>query len=868
MGALGTSVGVSLAENYLSNTVTASVEDSSVTALGSGTIIIDADAIQTIEANSSVVSVSVALGGLAGAGASAVTDISSDVEAFARNATLTAAGNLVQIDADSEHTADATAFGLAASTTAGVSVVNGNANIGGATRAFADGTMNVTAAAMDVTADSIANALPDVTSVALSLGGAGSGAIVSATIDRTTEAYVGARAGTVPAGTTNLMLTGGPLTIDANSTFTAIAAPLNFGLGAGITVAVTLTEAIIEGNTLAYIGESSSVTASSVSVSAASTEVATSETITIALDVAGAAVSVTSATSQVLSNTEAFIGTRVGEASLGAATSVIVTGAGALSVDATASRTAVADTLGSAITLGVLAVDVSLPTAEVGGRTVAGMDGEVSVEAGDVDVVATASNLAEAEALVLSLSVVGIGGSGADVLAVVNETADVEAVVGSDVTLTADHILVDAHHIGDQNTALAKALGGAGGQLGGLAVMLAEAYVEGGVRAELNANVIGSDSVTVTANGRNLAQADTLAVAIGLGFGASGTGTVSEVTDTADVVARIGADASITTSGAVLVTATGDNDALSNSDAGSGGTVSVSGSALGATVAGAVIAEMNGDLFNATALDVIATGDNYAAADALAISVGIASGSGADAYAEITADADVQAKVGSTAELTMLWADINVLATGTNEAQASAAGGGIGGLSINVMLPEAIVGGGVLAEYSGQTLAQVASLNVEALGDNWANAETLVGNISLLGGAGANANAVITSDAEVQAHIGAAGLVDTFGTVLVDARLQGNMNLATANAVGAVGGALAGVSVMLATAEVGGSVIADVDGEISGASRSIFSQRVVTLPWLILLQAALVPSAVPVAAWLLRSLNLRMSSPRSVIRHR
>ena len=55
---------------------------------------------------------------------------------------------------------------------------------------------------------------------------------------------------------------------------------------------MTLTDATIAGNTLAYIGESASVDAPQISVLADSTEVATSKTISLALGV-NAAVDVT-----------------------------------------------------------------------------------------------------------------------------------------------------------------------------------------------------------------------------------------------------------------------------------------------------------------------------------------------------------------------------------------------------------------------------------------------------------------------------------------------------------------------------------------------------------------------------------------------
>src|SRR5690606_37509748 len=78
-------------------------------------------------------------------------------------------------------------------------------------------------------------------------------------------------------------------------------------------------------------------------------------------------------------------------------------------------------------------------------------------------------------------------------------------------------------------------------------------------------------------------------------FSGSGSGALAEVTNGADVEATVGSAASLTTSGAVVIKATGDNQALVESDAGSGGIVGVTGSTLSAKVGGGVKAALNGD---------------------------------------------------------------------------------------------------------------------------------------------------------------------------------------------------------------------------------------------------------------------------------
>src|SRR6185436_9511118 len=88
------------------------------------------------------------------------------------------------------------------------------------------------------------------------------------------------------------------------------------------------------------------------------------------------------------------------------------------------------------------------------------------------------------------------------------------------------------------------------GLLGSVAVMLSDAKVGGGVGAAFDGDVASSGSINVTADGRNLAETETLSVGVGLLSGA-GSGSVSEVTDQADVVAGVGSTASLRTGGSL-----------------------------------------------------------------------------------------------------------------------------------------------------------------------------------------------------------------------------------------------------------------------------------------------------------------------------
>src|SRR5206468_9286263 len=109
-------------------------------------------------------------------------------------------------------------------------------------------------------------------------GGAGSGALVHATVDRTTEAYVGTRAGTAPSSATNLTFANGDVLVQAVSHLTASTSPVSLGVAGGIAVAATVTNATVNGTTRAYIGQKTTLVAGELDVLANSTEVASANT--------------------------------------------------------------------------------------------------------------------------------------------------------------------------------------------------------------------------------------------------------------------------------------------------------------------------------------------------------------------------------------------------------------------------------------------------------------------------------------------------------------------------------------------------------------------------------------------------------------
>jgi hypothetical protein len=511
-GLTGAAVSVGLATNTLTSTTTARISDSSVEAEG-GSITIDADATQDVNADASVVAVTAAIG-VAGAGGDATTDLDSIVEAFARNATLTTSEDLY-IDADSMHTARAKTFGLGAALGFSVSVMVSEASVGGATRAFADGatTIDVDSQAQ-ITADSTALALPDADSVSISLAG-GAGAVVDADVDRTTEAYVGTRAGTTPGAQTTLSISTDDLYIKANSNYEANASPLGLSFGLLASGAVTISDADITGATLAYVGEKTNVTAGELDVIASSIEDADANNVLVSIGGYFSA-SISESTATIDSDTEAFTGVRAGESPPpGATTTITLTdggnGDGTAVIDTDATRTTTSSASGGSASYGVT-VNVFLPTADTSGSVRAYAGEGTVLTADDLTITADADTMT-ADADILAGSIAGF--AAVDVLqSLAKVTGEVEAFIGAQAadvsSATASPVidisgteLVDGDVIVDADatmTATAEAFGTSVSFVLDVDVVLPQAQVSGATRAYIRDGAdLTSDTLKVEA---------------------------------------------------------------------------------------------------------------------------------------------------------------------------------------------------------------------------------------------------------------------------------------------------------------------------------------------------------------------------------
>ncbi|MCA1683803.1 MAG: hypothetical protein LC708_01545, partial [Actinobacteria bacterium] len=121
----------------------------------------------------------------------------------------------------------------------------------------------------------------------------------------------------------------------------------------------------------------------------------------------------------------------------------------------------------------------------------------------------------------------------------------------------------------------------------------ATTIVEGGALAGAVSSAAG---VSVKADARNRADAETDTDAFSIGLSYGGSGTHALVTTGAGVLASVASTAALTSSGTVEVAAVADNDADAFSDAGTGGLLSIGNAKPEATIAGATVAELLGDV--------------------------------------------------------------------------------------------------------------------------------------------------------------------------------------------------------------------------------------------------------------------------------
>jgi hypothetical protein len=178
----------------------------------------------------------------------------------------------------------------------------------------------------------------------------------------------------------------------------------------------------------------------------------------------------------------------------------------------------------------------------------------------------------------------------------------------------------------------------------------------------------------------------------------------------------------------------------------------------------------------------------------------------------------VSALVGSTAHVSVPGHAVLVTATGHQTATADTNGGAGGVVGIAAMVPTAVVGGGVTANFDG-SLTAADHLTVTATASNKADAHTFVISIGLATGSLAVADAEILSSAVTHALLGSDASVSVTNGITIDAHLIGpDQNTAVAHADGGAGGLLGSATVFKADAEDNGQTVAEVAGGVTAAT--------------------------------------------------
>ncbi|MEQ1826278.1 MAG: hypothetical protein ABL921_10035, partial [Pirellula sp.] len=737
IAASGAALGISGSTSTVDDTVRASIEASTVTAV-TGDLTVRADANQHVIANALAAGASFGVGA-AISGAVALTEINSDVEAFANASTLNvnAAAGVLAVQATSDLYADADAngfaggFGLAA-----LAVARPTAEIGGATRSWVSGNTTTNSRTFNVLANSIS--LADADTVSIGVGIVGVAAAASSglsTVSRATEAYMGTRAGSVPGAPAIIGAVSAEVQVKATSNSDALVDAEGGALGPGIVISGFLGEANITGSTIAYIGEGVTLNAGELDVLADADE--TADVLTIAVGAGAISGQGAKATGLIDSNTEAFIGTRAGStpsANPTTTVNIVLPGAnpaadGTVLVDALSHQVVDADSKGGG--LAAINVAIMLPEATAGGKVRAYVGEGTQLTAVSLTITANAPTMnADATAFAIGISAIG----GANVLqSKTTVSGEVEAFIGAqfasgastskaDIDVGAGQVTVQA-----DSSMRAHAIADSGSASAGLALafLTPESKITGKTRAYVRDGVdLDANSLVVRAGeaGVDTVKYEAIAESLVLGLGLAGGAVITAPASiTGSVEAFVGApaglapggdpNANISISTVLDIDAASDMDATSEADGASAAlTVTVGIMRPHADVNGTTRASIGqGVDISATGADVRADGDYTANATTISVQIGLTGAvTGAEAEAFITGTVD--AHIGSASGTTPS-SDLSIVGVGGGQVNVNAAAKmtatptifsfGAGAASVSALFPTATIDGKVRA-YVGE----------------------------------------------------------------------------------------------------------------------------------------------------------------------
>jgi len=283
----GASIGVSLTDNTVNNTVKAYI-DADVTSTG-GDIRVNADSLGQADALAVATSISVSVG-VAGSGAGATSTVKGPIEAyFGNGAVVTAENGTAFVRAASDARVDAETRGGSVASLVAISGMVSTAKAEGSTKAYAGEGVTVTSKGLDVSAGAAntVNALSDVMNVGI-IGGAG--ATATAQANRNVEAFVGPEGeATEGSSATIITVTGGDVRVAARSASTVDADAEGWS-GGLLTAGMVKGDAKVGGTTNASVGDATKIVASGLQVVADATNTVAGEVdgLALAVGLAGA----------------------------------------------------------------------------------------------------------------------------------------------------------------------------------------------------------------------------------------------------------------------------------------------------------------------------------------------------------------------------------------------------------------------------------------------------------------------------------------------------------------------------------------------------------------------------------------------------
>ncbi|MGH3583921.1 MAG: hypothetical protein ACRDUB_20200, partial [Mycobacterium sp.] len=437
----------------------------------------------------------------------------------------------------------------------------------------------------------------------------------------------------------------------------------------GVAIGVSLAENTVEDDVSASIGGSSVTASGDIEITA--NYVPTVATTSVVAAISGGLGAVTGAGANSVVTIQGTTAANVDASTLSAAGHRVLVGATS-NATANPSTTVAADAIGLG---GAIAAMTS--TATIAGATKASATGASTITASQLDILADATNTSTPK--VTGQTAGAVTGAGARSSSTISRTTD--AFVGDDSSISAGagpvKVKATSHSSTDGTTAVVDT------SAIGIAALIDEATISGHTIASIGArSTVTAGDLDVLAVAVNTATSDPVVAQMTL-FGGAGARATANITKDADTEANIGADAQITLTGAMTVSADATNKATGSAKGGSAGIVNAVAMISEAYIGAGTAAHMDGDVLSSSSAKVQAHAVNEASSTTLAVGISfLAAGAGNSAVAELTADADVTAAVGATGSVATAGA-LLVDASAINSANSkSDLGSGSAGLAI------------------------------------------------------------------------------------------------------------------------------------------------------------------------------------------